>query len=203
MDAAASINFKSEQIMKKIFFPVIWVVVSVLLVPGAQALNDDQDQPATLDADEFDMNFQTGVRIYRGNVVYKQGSIRLFADELVAYFKDGELRRAVARGNLAEFRQRPEDKDSDVVGVALRIEMDNVAHIVTLKDRAKVTQDLDTVTGKRIVYNLDTERVKVHSGESTRKPATTSTSGDNQATPPAETGSGGSTRPRIVIQPKK
>ena len=76
------------------------------LMAVSHAYETDRDQPATLDADEFDMDFQTGVRTYRGNVIYQQGSIRLFADELVAYFKDGDLQRAVARGNLAEFRQR-------------------------------------------------------------------------------------------------
>ena len=92
--------------------------MAMILILPASAYKTDRDQPATLDADEFDLDFQTGVRTYRGNVVYQQGSIRLYADELVAHMKDNKLERAVARGNPAKFSQRPDDSDTDVVGVA-------------------------------------------------------------------------------------
>lgn len=180
------------------------VVFAVLLVMPAQAYKTDTQQPATLDADEFDMDFQTGVRTYRGNVVYQQGSIRLYADEVVAYFKDGALQRAVARGNRAEFRQRPDDSDTDVVGLGLRIELNQVTQIVTLTDRAKVTQDLNVLTGKKIVYNMQTERVKVNSGPRKANPARVTTqpttAGKDAATKVENTEP---SRPRIVIQPRK
>lgn len=191
--------------MKHSYTFVLGIILSFCLISMSYAYKTDRDQPATLDADEFDMDFQTGVRTYRGNVIYQQGSIRLFADELVAYFKDGDLQRAVARGNLAEFRQRPDDSETDVVGVALRIELNEVDQIITLQDRAKVTQDADTVTGKRIVYNMLTEKVKVRSDIRNAVPTSTTTQ-------PAETGEAASpdgtendestARPRIIIQPR-
>jgi lipopolysaccharide export system protein LptA len=173
------------------------------LISAPYALEADKDQPATLDADEFDMDFQTGVRTYRGNVIYQQGSIRLYSDELVAYFKDGQLLRAVARGNRAEFHQRPDNSESDVVGVALRIELDEVGQLVTLEGRAKVTQDENTVTGKQIVYNMSTEKVKVRSGQSKKKTAGSSTQpvASESEIPPASEDT--TSRPRIVIKPRK
>jgi len=188
--------------MKKSLARLLYGVMGACLVMVSHAYDNDRDQPATLDADEFDMDFQTGVRTYRGNVVYQQGSIRLFSDELVVYFKDGELQRAVARGNLAEFRQRPEDSESDVVGVALRIELNEVDQLVTLQDRAKVTQDENTVTGKLIVYNMLTEKVKVRSGGK-KKPTSTKVqpgTTDSSGTPAAAEES--TARPRIVIKPR-
>lgn len=185
--------------MNKILKPALCLVMGLLLAPGAYALKTDREQPATLDADEFDMDFQTGVRTYRGNVIYRQGTIRLFADELVAYFNGDELQRAVARGNLAEFRQLPDDSDEEIFGFGLRIELDEVNQVVTLQDRAKVTQGTNTVTGKKIVYNMLTEKVKVTSGQSGSKPAAAKpASGDTPATEP-ETPA----RPRIVITPRK
>lgn len=188
--------------MKYTILSVLGIALGFCLVTVSQAYETDRDQPATLDADEFDMDFQSGVRTYRGNVVYQQGSIRLYADELVAHFKDGELQTAVARGNRAEFRQRPDDSDADMVGLALRIELNQVDQILTLRDRAQVTQGANTVTGKLIVYNMLTEKVKVRSG-GTKKPASTTvqpTTGSTAA--PSET-EGSSARPRIVIQPRK
>lgn len=191
--------------MKKLLSIVSGILLLISMVIPAYAYKSDTEQPATLDADEFDMDFQTGVRTYRGNVVYQQGSIRLFADELVAYFKNDQLERAVARGNPAEFRQRPDDSDTDVVGIGLRIEINEATQIVTIKDRAKVTQDSNTVTGKKIVYNMATEKVKVTSGDR-KKPAQISTQidGDSgETTAPEATESATRSRPRIVIQPRK
>lgn len=188
--------------MKKSLSLLLGIVLGFSLIALSHAYDTDRDQPATLDADEFDMDFQTGVRTYRGNVVYQQGSIRLFADELVAYFKDGELQRAVARGNLAEFRQRPEDSETDVVGVALRIELNEAEQLVTLRDRAKVTQDANTITGKLIVYNMLTEKVKVRSGgkkKPTRTKVQPAADGGTEAPAAVEEGTA---RPRIVIQPR-
>lgn len=188
--------------MKKFLSHTLGIVLSVCLISISHAYKTDRDQPATLDADEFDMDFQTGVRTYRGNVVYQQGSIRLFADELVVYFKDGELQRAIARGNLAEFRQRPDDSESDIVGVALRIELNDVEQLVTLQDRAKVTQDANTVTGKRIVYNMLTEKVKVRSGQSSQKAENTGTGEGKPGAAEGASGQESTARPRIVIQPR-
>ena len=186
-------------------FSIASIVLAVLLALSAQAYENDTEQPATLDADEFDMDFQTGVRTYRGKVVYQQGSIRLYADEVVAYFRDGNLQRAVARGNRAEFRQRPDDSDTDVVGLALRIEINQETQIVTLTDRAKVTQDLNTLTGKKIVYDMKTERVKVNSGPRKTNPAraTTTPTADGSKAVDSKAEETQSSRPRIVIQPRK
>ncbi len=191
--------------MKHSYTLLLGIVLSFCLNSISYAYKTDRDQPATLDADEFDMDFQTGVRTYRGNVIYQQGSIRLFADELVAYFKDGELQRAVARGNLAEFRQRPDDSETDVVGVALRIELNEVDHIITLQDRAKVTQDANTMTGKRIVYNMLTEKVKVRSDIRNAVPTSTTTqpaSAGEAASPDGTENEESTARPRIIIQPR-
>jgi len=192
--------------MKKYQLIVSFFLLSMAWTLPGHAYKTDTEQPATLDADEFDMDFQTGVRTYRGNVVYQQGSIRLYADELVAYFSESQLERAVARGNPAEFRQRPDDSDTDMVGLGLRIEINEVTQIVTLKDRAKVTQGLNTVTGKKIVYNMATEKVKVSSGPRDKKPDRTSTHIDSSEAPastPATEPEAPVARPRIVIQPRK
>ncbi len=193
--------------MKKRLLLVVSVVMAACLVYPAAALKTDRNQPATLDADEFDLDFQTGVRTYRGNVIYQQGTIRLYADELVAYIKDDKLERAVARGNPAKFSQRPDDSETDVVGVALRIELDDVKQIVILQDRAKVTQDANTITGKRIEYDMVKEKVKVRSGKQAGPTAAKSNpegqpedSTKQEAGEPVEPTA--TSRPRLIIKPR-
>lgn len=186
------------------------VVLGLLLSVPALALDSDQDQPATLDANEFDLNFQTGVRTYRGDVVYRQGSIKLTADEIVAYFNDGALEHAVARGNPARFSQRPEGKDTDTVGTALRIELNDIKGFVVLQNKAKVTQDNNEITGKKITYDLDTDKVKVTSG-ARKKPDNTATQKVDKSKPADDDAKAKEqpkaeeepSRPRLVISPRK
>lgn len=161
------------------------------------ALKTDSEQPATLDADEFDLDFQSGVRTYRGNVVYQQGTLRLYADEIVVYFKDDELDHAIASGRPAKFKQRPDDADTDVVGTGMRINMNNAKQIIILQNSAKVIQGSNTISGKKITYDMATEKVKVRSGSKTQA-TTTAEKGDKVTTKKS-----GADRPRLIIQPRK
>ena len=70
-------------------------------LPASHALDSDSEQPATLDADDMEMDFATGLRVYRGNVVFRQGSIHLTCEELTTYFNDSdELDKAVWTAEL-------------------------------------------------------------------------------------------------------
>ncbi len=186
---------------------LVYIAFLLALPLNASALLTDSAQPATLDADEFDLDFQTGVRTYRGNVVYQQGSIRLTADEIVAYFRDGNLSKAVARGNPARFKQRPDNKPSDVVGTAQTIELDQVANIITMTKKATVTEGDNTISGAQITYNMTTEKAKVVQGKSkprTQPAQTTEGStaiGQSEGSKVEEETTSG--RPRLIIKPRK
>ena len=92
----------------------------------ALALDSDKNQPATLEADDFELDLATGVRTYRGGVVFRQGSIHLDCDKLVTYYgEDEKLEKGVCTGNPGRFKQRPEGRD-DVHGRARSITLDRV-----------------------------------------------------------------------------
>lgn len=165
------------------------LLLATMLAPRPLlALDSDRDQPGILDADEMDMDLQTGVRTYRGNVVYQQGSIRLDADQMVLHMNENdELDKAIATGSPAVFRQRLEGKRGEVIGKGLRIEFDQQNELVTLKENATITQAGNTLSGRIITYNMKTEKVKVRGG----------------ATTGAKKGAAGTGRPRLVIPPRK
>ena len=157
-----------------------------LAAPPASALKSDKDQTAMIDADNIEMDFNTGDRIYTGNVSVRQGSLLLRSDKLVVKFKDNTLQSAVAYGKPARFRQRPDGKDEDVKGKALRIVLDEINNKVHLYNKAEVTQGQNTIKSKEIHYDMTTSKVII-------KGAASSQSGDM--------GSGG--RARIIIRPKQ
>lgn len=151
-----------------------------------EALKTDSEQPAAINADEMDLDFNTGERQFRGDVFMEQGTTKLNADKVDAkYNQEDELEKATAFGNPAVFRRLPEGEQHEVVGEALRLELDQIEDTVTLYDNASLTQRGDTIEGTVIVYNINTEQMTVRGG---------GTSG---------TGAGQEVeRPRITIQPK-
>ena len=55
------------------------LLTALLLAAGvwsttAAALESDRNQPATVEADEVEYDFRTGVRTYTGNVIVEQDS---------------------------------------------------------------------------------------------------------------------------------
>ncbi|GJL81535.1 MAG: hypothetical protein DHS20C01_11690 [marine bacterium B5-7] len=208
---------------------LILSIVSALaasMVPLAvSALESDASQPAVIDADAVDIDFAAGTRIYYGNVRFVQGTIRLKADKLEVYFKDSKLDHAVAVGNPAVVRQRPDGKEYDVIGEGQFIYLDEVNNIITLTRNASLTQGQDNVRGKTIVYNMATDKMQVRSGDTPTRttkipegtagappppipdPATSAAtdaaaSTENSASDEAATSDGEPKRPRIVLKPK-
>ena len=182
-----------------------WIVAAVFAAaaPVAPALDSDRDQPAIVDADEVDMDFRTGVRTYRGDVYMQQGSIRLKADIVVVYTRDGKLTKATATGQPAVFRQRPEGKQRDVIGKGIEMILDQTQDTVTLITNASVEQEGSIVTGKTIEYNMGTEQVKIRGGhrgtgsiEVAGSAAGDNATGDNATRLQIPIGAA---RPRIVI----
>lgn len=208
--------FKSEgrkrliRMLNRIFF----MVVMTIFVANVYALDSDQDQPATLEADDFELDLRTGVRIYRGNVLFRQGSIRLECDELVTYFNDDdELDKAVCSGDPGKFKQRPENSEEDMIGKARVITLDQVAELVIMKSRADITQGGTRLTGRLLTYNLATEKVVVKGGSDSQTKTTTNTPSESTTTEEsaatneeqAATAEESTTnaRPTIIIQPRK
>ena len=200
-------------------YSVFALLCGLSLAPNTWGLDSDRDQPATLEANDFELDLKTGVRTYRGNVVYRQGSIRLECDELVTYFNDdGELDKGVCSGDPGRFKQRPEGSEDDMIGEARVITMDQLEELVTLKSRAKATQGPNTITGRLITYNLATEKVIVKGEAQTSTASTEPQAPDaaSDAAPAEQTGEGvaasdggaagegtTSSRARLVIQPRK
>ncbi len=168
----------------------------VLVWSASHALKNDSEQVATLDADEIEFDFKSGERIYRGHVVFSQGSIRITCDLLTTHYDDdGELKSAVCEGAPGTFRQRPEGSDHDVMGEALEIILEQADRLVIMKSRARIVQENSSMSGNLITYDLDEEKAVAKGG---------SLSGPKSEEEESQVGNRGqSSRPRIVIQPRK
>jgi len=167
----------------------LWVAAALAgIVWPAGALDLDKRQPATLEADDFEFDLGAGVRIYRGNVVFRQGSMHLDCDALVTHYdEDNQLEKGVCTGRPGRFKQRPEGQSADVHGHALSITLDNLKSLVILDGEAEVEQAGDRIQGRRITYDLQNKKARVTGGA-----GTTAGQGGDQA----------GQRPRLIFQPR-
>jgi lipopolysaccharide export system protein LptA len=168
----------------------------LLLAGPAQALKSDRDQPVSIDADNMEIDMETGVRTYTGNVVITQGTLVIRGDKIVVRYDDGTVKDATSFGKPATFKQRPDGKDEDVKGRAPKMYLDKVADKLFMYEDAVLIQGKDTIHGKEIHYNLATNKMTVKSGRQ-KASASASTPAGSAKVETSESG-----RARIVIQPK-
>jgi lipopolysaccharide export system protein LptA len=168
-------------------------LTGVLWTIGAMALSADRDQPAVIEADDVEFDFRTGVRTYRGNVSVVQGTLRIKSDKLVVNYKDGKMQNATAWGNPARFRQRPDGKKDDVIGIGKKILLNEVKNTLTLYTKASLKQGSDTAHGEIIIYDMAKDKLRVKGAASTTRAKKTDKGKDEKPTG----------RSRIVITPTK
>jgi len=169
-----------------------------LFSQNAAALESDRNQSVLVEADEVEMDFSSGTRLYRGNVSVRQGTIRILADQIELFYKGEQLDHGIATGNPAVFRQRPDGKDHDVVGTSRRIELDEIKNIVTFIGDARLRQGGDAIGGERIVYDMGRDRMTVRGGDAS--PTRTTRAGEDADTALSDQDG---ERPRMVLQPNE
>lgn len=168
--------------IKNSFFRSGIILLGMLSSITANALPEDRDQPIYVTADTATINDNTGITTYTGNVIVKQGSLLIEAAHVDIYRVDDEMEKLIAKGKLAHFRQQPKVNDpfSDGWGLHMVYMMDD--QMLTITGDAKVIQDKDTFTGKKIVYDIDRSIVNAFGRDK---------------------GDSGDGRVNMVIQPKK
>lgn len=157
-------NDKNDRLFSQLTGKIFITGMALIFSATSFALSTDRDQPADIDADDVEINFKTGKRVFTGNVRVIQGTLRIKANKIVAQYKDGELINATAYGSPAKFRQRPDGKPDDVEGEGKVIYVNEKNNTLTLKKNAKLKQGYDTARGKEIFYNMANDTLKVKGG---------------------------------------
>lgn len=167
------------------------LLLLLFLPGGALALSSDKDEPIEIEADSAELDDKKRVTIYRGNVIVTQGTLLMKGDVFtVHYDEERELDYATMDGNLAYYRQLPDDSEVYDEAWARRMEYYEEKGLVVLIRDAKVVQDGLEFTGERIEYDSINSRVVAH--------GRTRTVVDAEDDKP--TGDG---RVRIILTPRK
>ena len=165
--------------------------VCALISGQVLALSSDFEQPIEIEADFAELDDEEGTTVYVGNVIVVQGSIRMTGERLrVNFTPERELKDAYLEGQLATFKQTPDEGQDDVEGEAITIEYHALENMLYLIEKAKVTQGERLTQGHRINYDTERSIVTVRSSRAGEA--------NKDELPKEKSG-----RVRIIIPPRK
>lgn len=136
----------------------------VLFSKLALGLESDSDQPVYIDSDHAVFDEKVNTSTYIGNVFATRGSIKIEADQLVVFMKDGAISKMVSTGKPSKFRQLPEEGKEEIFGEGLVNEFYPEKNLLIFMKNASVWQGDAKQSSERIEY--DTKLSILKAGES-------------------------------------
>lgn len=138
--------------------------VGLLLFSGAAfALESDSEQPIYIDSNNAVYDEKGETSTYTGNVVATQGSIKIDADQLVVYLKNGAIVKLVATGKPSKFKQLPAVGKEEIYGEGLVNEFYPEKNLLIFMKNASVWQGDAKQSSDYIQY--DTKNSLLKAGE--------------------------------------
>ena len=154
--------------------PMSFLAAALLLVSaGVHALPSDSEQPIHIQADAAEMNDNTGISIYTGNVVIDQGTLHIKADEVrIRMDANDEVEEIIARNygtdSLAHFEQQPDADDDKVLADAIIITYFVKEKKLNLSGSASLRQSRNYTEGEILKYDVDLGKMNVEAGADRR-----------------------------------
>ncbi|MCY4420170.1 MAG: lipopolysaccharide transport periplasmic protein LptA [Gammaproteobacteria bacterium] len=142
----------------------VFLTALIACLAWSSAFSDDSGKPISIKADSAEMNENTGISIYRGNVRVAQGSMRLTGDTVVVESVDKKVHKIKSEGDLTTFRQTADDGKT-VYAEAQYMVYDISKKQIILTKNAKLTEDGNTFASDSIVFHVDKKTVSGGSSE--------------------------------------
>ena len=101
-----------------------------------------------------DLNNETTVFTFLGNVEIISEIVTIKCDKAVLEFKDNELKNAKFTGELSSFQQFDNERELIASGAAEVFEYDHITNILRMETNAWVNNGSNEVSGNLITYNL-------------------------------------------------
>ncbi len=129
----------------------------------AWALESDSEQPIYIDSNNAVYDEKAETSTYTGNVVATQGSIKIDAEQLVVYMKNGAIAKLVATGKPSRFKQLPAVGKEEMHGEGLINEFYPDKNLLIFMKNASVWQGEAKQSSEYIEY--DTKNSLLKAGE--------------------------------------
>lgn len=131
-----------------------------LCTAAALALPDDREKTISIESDSAERNENTGLTIYKGNVIISQGSILIEADEIILHYEDSKVSRIECKGNPASYQQKPEIDGATMIARGEHIDYLLADEQIALKRNAMLSLNGTIIKGDSIDYDIKKETWK-------------------------------------------
>lgn len=142
------------------------LLCALLLTTGAEAQTGDGGEgELAINSGFQDIDGQAGIAIYREDVAFRHGQLRLDADEMQVHEQEpGVFDHAVITGTPVTFVITPED-GPPTHGQARRIEYDFQSRALHMSGEARLEQPGRSISAEIIDYNMRSEQIRARRGE--------------------------------------
>jgi lipopolysaccharide export system protein LptA len=137
--------------------------LSCLSLP-LMALESDRQKPLEVNANSTDGTLGDGVTTLRGNVVIRQGTLHITADEAEVNKIDGRVNSVTFRGQPAFLEQEIEEQGL-VQATSNVIDYQVASGLVTLTGSADVKHPQYQISGELLTYDLNIQHFQGSSDE--------------------------------------
>ena len=132
------------------------LLLAALMTPlCVLAAGYDRQQPVHLRADRIDIDQKTGVSLYRGHVLFTQGTLKLTAARAQVVNRGNVLQTITAEGAPVTFRHRPVGLEEFIEGEASRAVYHAPTQRVDLFKNVSVQRGRDTFRGAVLHYDIE------------------------------------------------
>jgi lipopolysaccharide export system protein LptA len=125
----------------------------LLSVRMAFGLESDSEQPIYIDSNNAVYDEKAQISTYTGNVLATQGTIKIDADKLVVYLKDGAINKLIATGKPSRFKQLPAVGKEEMHGEGLINEYYPDKNLLIFMQNASVWQGDAKQSSEYIEYD--------------------------------------------------
>ena len=148
--------------------PVWFGLVLLLGATLVKALPDDREQPLYISSDTAVRDEKAGITVYQGDVDINQGSLNIRGDKVTVYFGAEGIKRILAVGGPASFKQKPSADADEVKATAMTIEYNPEQDIILLSEQAELEQNGDVIRSNKVRYDINSDIVEAGGGADNR-----------------------------------
>ena len=163
---------------------ILFWLPALLAVPVCGlAADDDRQQPVHLRADRIDIDQKRGLSLYRGHVVFTQGTLRLTAARAEVQNRASVLETITAEGKPVTFRHRPEGLTDFIEGEAGRAVYHAPSRRVDLYGEVQARRGRDLFRSAVLHYDIGNQSLVAESANGRRVYAALVPRGDKPVLP--------------------
>ncbi len=135
------------------------LLIQLMLVNAVIALESDRRQPIDVTADRSELDARTGFTHIIGSVVIRQGSLEVNADDAEVYVESGRVTRVLLNGEPATWKQQMDSLEwMDARAAQIDYQVNDAT--ILLSGNAQVNHPQGQITGDKLTYDLDAEKLR-------------------------------------------